>query len=102
MTCGSPFLHLSNFGDFPQRKHSILFLSFDNLVSFDCNSNSVNLRCVFGKFSCLSLPESEDLFVIFSCSSCFPDEVHDCGASVSGTLGDFCLNTIFTGLIEPF
>ena len=29
-------------------------------------------------------------------------DVHDFGTSVSDTLGDLCLNTIFTGLTEPF
>ena len=29
--------------------------------------------CVFGKFSCLSLPESVDLFAIVSYGSCFPE-----------------------------
>ena len=55
----------------------------------------------FGKFSCLTIPEAVDLFAIFSCvQSCYPDEVHDFGASVSGTLGDFCLNTIFTAFLK--
>ena len=95
-------LQSSNFGDFPHRKHSILFPPFDSLVSFVCNSNSLNLSSVFGKFWCLSLPGSVDLFTIFSCGSCFPDEVHNRGASVSGTLGDLCLKTIFTRLTGPF